>query len=96
MEAFATGLKRIFDACTEVGVKVEFLRDDYGFTVRFHRHCGEGWNQALKQAFSGKGPEKRPETKNDEMLSRCEAVLHTARSQKFLCHQLRQIRPHSG
>lgn len=44
MEAFATGLKRIYDACTEAGVKVVFLRDEYGFTVRFFRHYGEGWS----------------------------------------------------
>ena len=49
MESFATGLKRIYDACKEAGVEVEFLRDDYGFTVRFHRHCGEGWNQDQHQ-----------------------------------------------
>ena len=21
--------------------------DDYGFTVRFHRHCGEGWGTGV-------------------------------------------------
>lgn len=43
MESFATGLKRIQDACDEVGCKVEYYGDDYGFTVRFYRHCGDGW-----------------------------------------------------
>lgn len=33
------------DACSGVGVKVEFLTEEYGFTVRFHRHCGEGWKR---------------------------------------------------
>ena len=63
MESFATGLKRIHDACREAGVKVEFYGDEYGFTVRFYRHCGEGWgktsdsktpkhqNEALKEAL---------------------------------------------
>ena len=46
MESFATGLKRIHDACREAGVKVEFYGDEYGFTVRFYRHCGEGWGKA--------------------------------------------------
>lgn len=46
MESFATGLKRIYEVCTNAGVKVEFLMEEYGFTVRFHRHCGAGWNQA--------------------------------------------------
>ena len=48
MESFATGLKRIHEACTESGVKVEFIREPYGFTVRFHRHCGEGWKETQK------------------------------------------------
>ena len=45
MESFATGLKRIQDACDASGCKVEFHGDNYGFTVRFHRHCGEGWGE---------------------------------------------------
>lgn len=46
MESFATGLKRINDACTQSGVKVEFYGDEYGFMVRFYRHCGEAWSDA--------------------------------------------------
>lgn len=51
MESFATGLKRINEACVNAGVKVEFYGDEYGFTVRFYRHCGEGWDdsKALKR-----------------------------------------------
>lgn len=47
MESFATGLKRIHDVCTNVGVKVEFRKGPYGFTVRSHRHCGKSWNGDL-------------------------------------------------
>lgn len=47
MESFATGLKRIQDACDKVGCKVEYRGDDYGFTVGFHRHCGEGWGTGV-------------------------------------------------
>ena len=43
MESFATGLKRIHEACSAAGVKVEFYGDAYGFTVRFYRHCGAEW-----------------------------------------------------
>ena len=46
MESFATGLKRINDSCKAAGVKFEFIREPYGFTVRFHRHCGEGWSRS--------------------------------------------------
>lgn len=43
MESFATGLKMINEECDKAGVKFEFSREPYGFTVRFHRHCGEAW-----------------------------------------------------
>ena len=46
MESFATGLKRINEACKNAGVKVEFYGDEYGFTVRFYRHCGEVWGES--------------------------------------------------
>lgn len=44
MEAMATGLRRIDSECATAGVKYEFIREPYGFTVRFYRHCGEGWS----------------------------------------------------
>lgn len=34
----------IRSACNELGVKVEFIRAGYGFTVGSHRHCGDGWS----------------------------------------------------
>ncbi len=43
MESFATGLKRIQDACDKAGCEVEYKSQAYGFTVRFHRHCGDIW-----------------------------------------------------
>ena len=45
MESFATGLRRIQNFCDEAGVKVEYFGDQYGFTVRFYRHCGEDWTE---------------------------------------------------
>ena len=47
MESFATGLKRIQDSCDTAGCKVEFYGDEYGFTVRFYRHCGDGWGKLV-------------------------------------------------
>ena len=76
MEAVATGFKRIDEACNEAGVKYEFEREEYGFTVRFYRHCGEIWNSD-SSAFISKGKkrdEKRDETKAEEMERRCESV----------------------
>ena len=45
------------EACSVSGVKVEFLTEEYGFTVRFHRHCGEGWkpNKVQNIVQSAKG-----------------------------------------
>ncbi len=77
MEAFATGLKRIYDACTEAGVKVEFLRDDYGFTVRFYRHYGSAWSAESSpyHAVSEKGHKKGHETKASIIKKRMESIL---------------------
>ena len=50
MESFATGLKRIWSECEETGCRVEFNGDQYGFTVRFCRHCGEGWEDFAASA----------------------------------------------
>ena len=61
MEGAATGFKRISADCTKAGVKFEFKKEPYGFTVRFHRHCGEGWDQTQDQDVSGTRPEKRPD-----------------------------------
>ena len=38
MESFATGLKRIKDACDKAGCRVEFETPDDGFVVVFYRH----------------------------------------------------------
>ena len=43
METFASGLKKIKTLCDEAGVKYEFQKEAYGFTVVFYRHCGKGW-----------------------------------------------------
>ncbi len=43
MEGSASGLKRMHETCGQSGCKVAYLSDDSGVTVRFYRHCGEGW-----------------------------------------------------
>ncbi len=37
IEKWASGLKRIYDECTAVGIKVDFKRVKTGFVVSFHR-----------------------------------------------------------
>ena len=49
METFASGLKKIKTLCDEAGVKYEFQKEAYGFTVVFFRHCGEGWGWSGSQ-----------------------------------------------
>ncbi len=50
METFATGLMKIKKLCNEAGVRYEFQREEYGFTVIFYRHCGEGWGWSGEQS----------------------------------------------
>ena len=54
METFASGLKKIKTLCDEAGVKYEFQKEAYGFTVVFYRHCGEGWGWSGGQEDSQK------------------------------------------
>ena len=63
MESFATGLRRIQNFCDEAGVQVEYINDIYGFTVRFYRHCGEGWTELA--ASDETQNESQTQTQND-------------------------------
>lgn len=62
-------------------MRVEFLRDEYGFTVRFYRHCGKGWSSdsrsfhAVVEKGHEKGREKGRETKSSVIEKRMESIL---------------------
>ena len=75
MESFATGLKRIHDLCEEAGVKVEYIGDEYWFTVRFYRHCGEGWGEVDrlndKNGQPKVQPDDQPLTVDDKIVDVC-------------------------
>ena len=71
MEAVATGFKRIDSACTSVGVKYELIKEEYGFTVRFHRHCGEGWGEVVHGSASNAQADAQPATSTDRILEYC-------------------------
>ena len=98
MEAVATGFKRINAECAKAGVKYEFIKEEYGFTVRFHRHCGEGWNQSPSQSLSEEGTKKGTEKgtenkKSDEIEIRIERVYELIKNnptiaQKTIASQL--------
>ena len=77
MESFATGLKRIYDACDAAECKVEFYGDDYGFTVRFYRHCGDGWNQALSASLEKRGTQSG--TQDDSQAAASEKLIKLIR-----------------
>ena len=80
MESFATGLKRIYDACETAECKVEFYGDDYGFTVRFYRHCGDGWNQALSASLEKRGTQSG--TQDDSQAAASEKLIKLIRENK--------------
>lgn len=80
MESFATGLKRIYDACETAECKVEFYGDDYGFTVRFYRHCGDGWNQALSASLEKRGTQSG--TQDDSQAAASEKLINLIRENK--------------
>jgi len=68
--------------------------------VRFHRHCGEGWNQSKDQDVSGTRPEKRldQQAEIEERANRVLEVLTHAPtiSRPAICEKLhlsdRQVR----
>ena len=64
METFASGLKKIKTLCDEAGVKYEFQKEAYGFTVVFYRHCGEGWGWSGVQEDSQKDDQTASGTLN--------------------------------
>ena len=78
MESFATGLKRISEACGKAGVKVEFYGDEYGFTVRFYRHCGEGWGDSQTKGNS----QKKVQSDNGTLSGTLNGTLNPSDEQK--------------
>jgi ATP-dependent DNA helicase RecG len=87
MESFATGLKRISASCKQAGVRYEFKREPYGFTVRFYRHCGKGWEKdlAVLKKQPEKQPEKQPNTrKSDEIEKRAAAVIKIIKQNPYI------------
>lgn len=76
METFATGLKKIRTLCSEAGVDYEFLREEYGFTVIFYRHCGDGWGWS-----SGQGEiQKNIQSDNGTLNGTLDGTLNNALS----------------
>ena len=78
-------------SCTAAGVRFEFKREPYGFTVRFHRHCGKEWDALLNASENepGKGPGKCPEKgskirKSRELVERATAVLEQLRQNPYI------------
>lgn len=61
-----------------------FVKEKYGFTVKFYRHCGEKWGQVDSQVVSEKEPDKQPNKqpdikKSDEIAKRAEEVFEILR-----------------
>ncbi|MDD5422834.1 MAG: putative DNA binding domain-containing protein [Candidatus Omnitrophica bacterium] len=82
IEKWASGLKRIYDECTAVGIKVEFKRVKTGFVVSFHRprwEEGEGLE---------KGDQKSAEQSAEKVRRKCgenaEKVLQVITANLFI------------
>lgn len=82
IEKWASGLKRIYDECTAVEIKVEFKRVKTGFVVSFHRprwEEGEGLE---------KGGQKGAEQTREKMRRKCgenaEKVLQAINANLFI------------
>ena len=72
-----------YDACTSAGVRFDFKRDPYGFTVRFYRHSGKGWN--IDQDVSKKQLEKQPKTRKSlEIEERVKTVPEMIRQNPYI------------
>lgn len=88
MESFATGLKRIQNACDEVGCKVAYYGDNYGFTVRFYRHCGDGWGEVVHSISGNAQPDAQPHEQvmgvEDRIIDYCSLPRNMKEIQKML------------
>lgn len=78
METFATGLKKIKDLCTEAGVKYEFKKEEYGFTVVFYRHCGEGWGWSSNAKDTAEDIAKDNDPRNVPQKESIEQIIENA------------------
>ena len=78
METFATGLKKIHTLCSESGVDYEFQREEYGFTVIFYRHCGDGWGWSSGQDET----QKNIQSDNGTLDGTLNGALNTSENQK--------------
>lgn len=88
MESFATGLKRIKDACDKAGCKVEFETSDDGFIVVFYRHGTQKLSDtAQKTAQEGATTAQKTfqkEEKINALLEYCKEPRNRDEMMKFL------------
>ena len=88
MESFATGLKRIKDACEKAGCRVEFQTPDDGFVVVFYRHgtqklSGTAQKTAQKEETTAQKTAQKEERLN-ALLEYCKEPRDRDEMMKFL------------
>ena len=88
MESFATGLKRIKDACDKAGCRVEFQTPDEGFVVVFYRHgtqklSGTAQKTAQKEEKTAQKTAQKEE-KINALLEYCKEPRDRDEMMKFL------------
>ena len=57
-QAVSPGNRRINEVCTEARVQFDIIKESYGFTVRFYRHCGDEWGSSKISPFLEKEPKQ--------------------------------------
>ena len=88
MESFATGLKRIKNACDKAGCRVEFKMPDDGFVVVFYRHgtqklSGTAQKTAQKEETTAQKTAQKEERIN-ALLEYCKEPRDRDEMMKFL------------
>ena len=84
MESFATGLKRIKDACDKAGCKVEFETPDDGFVVIFYRHGIEKLSGTAQKEEKTAQKTAQKEERINALLEYCKKPRNRDEMMKFL------------
>jgi len=84
MESFATGLKRIKNACDKAGCRVEFETPDDGFIVVFYRHGTQNLSGIAQKTAQKEEKTAQKEERINALLAYCKEPRDRDEMMKFL------------
>lgn len=84
MESFATGLKRIKDACDKAGCKVEFETPEDGFVVVFYRYGSQKLSGFAQKTAQKEEKTAQKEERINALLEYCKKPRDREEMMKFL------------